>query len=400
MADEVARIETITKVVLRSNREGTGTTWFHPRCCLVATGRGNMVLMNMQPIGGSDYFGSVHWSSFDLSQTLSSESIVGWTEPEPIAALGREPVDGHPGLMAAVCDVVPQFHPPSGTVLAMGHVVFYRGSRFASGDQLARYPVYAVRRKDGTWSARKNLKWDDPRGRFIYSNNCGQRIVMPNGDIMMSFTFGPEAHNRMVAGVRCTFDGATLSVAKVGTPLVKNVKRGLLEPSVTRYGNRFYMTIRAEDEHGYVAVSADGVNYRDMVPWRWDDGSALRMSTTQQHWLNHSNGLFLVYTREDATNANVIRWRAPLWIARVDPVRRCLLRQTERVVLPIVGDGVGDPDGVALMGNFAVTHASPYESWVTVGEWMPKRNAKGALLLARIRWSVPNSNWDWELRAE
>ena len=27
-------------------------------------------------------------------------------------------------------------------------------------------------------------------------------VVMPGGDVMMSFTFGPEANNRMVAGVR------------------------------------------------------------------------------------------------------------------------------------------------------------------------------------------------------
>ena len=93
----------------------------------------------------------------------------------------------------------------------MGHVVFYRGPRFARGDQLARYPVYAVRQKDGTWSERKILKWNDPRGSFIYTNNCGQRVVMPDGDIMMSFTFGPGKDARMVAGVRCAFDGTELT---------------------------------------------------------------------------------------------------------------------------------------------------------------------------------------------
>jgi len=67
-----------------------------------------------------------------------------------------------------------------------------------------------------------------------------------------------------------------------------------------------------------------------------------------------------------------------------------LIRSTERVVLPLVGDGVNDPDNVALMGNFNVTNASPDESWVTVGEWMPRKNARGDLLLARIRWSRPN----------
>lgn len=341
-------------------------------------------LMTLQEIGGSDYFGPVHWSaSDDLGRT--------WSDPEPIVAFGRDPVEGHPGLLAGVCDVTPQFHPQTGTVLALGHVVFYRGPRFSKGDQLARYPVYAVRRRDGSWSQRKILEWDDPRGGHIYTNNCGQRVVMPNGDIMMSFTFGPKSTSRMVAGVRCSFDGDELKILEVGPPLENRVGRGLLEPSVTKFGDRFYMTIRAEDGHGYVAVSDDGLDYRRKTAWAWDDGEAIGMSTTQQHWLTHSDGLFLVYTRKDASNANVIRWRSPLWVAQVDTERLCLIRQSEKVVLPLVGDGVNKPDEVALMGNFNVTNASPHESWVTAGEWVPRRGAKGDLLLSRIRWSQSNS---------
>ncbi len=167
--------------------------------------------------------------------------------------------------------------------------------------------------------------------------------------------------------------------------------RGLLEPSVTRFGGRFYMTIRAEDGHGYVAVSDDGLTYVRKTAWAWDDGAPISMSTTQQHWLTHSEGLFLVYTRKDATNTNVLRWRSPLWVARVDPSELCLIRSTERIVLPLAGDGVDGPDDVALMGNFHVTNVSPRESWVTVGEWLPRRQARGDLLLARIRWSKPNA---------
>tara|TARA_Y100000385_G_C12894808_1_gene551576 strand:+ start:117 stop:833 length:717 start_codon:yes stop_codon:yes gene_type:complete len=232
--------------------------------------------------------------------------------------------------------------------------------------------------------------WDDPRGAFIYSNNCGQRVVMPNGDIMMSFTFGPESKNRMVAGVRCTFDGETLRVAEVGKPLKNPVGRGLLEPSVTRFRNQFLMTIRAEDGHGYVAVSNDGVNYGTQQAWRWDDGTEIGMSTTQQHWLTRDDALYLVYTRQDAANKNVIRWRSPLWVSRVDADRRVLIRESEQTVLPMMGDGITEPESVALMGNFNITNASPMESWVTVGEWMPKRNARGNVLLSRIAWTRPN----------
>jgi len=378
-------IASIEKETIWRNRDGQGITWFHPRACMMPGKDGRSVaLMTLQAIGGSDYFGQVHWStSEDLGKT--------WSEPEPIAAFGREPIPGRDDeLKAGVCDVVPQYHCKTSTVLALGHVVFYKGAYFARKEQLARYPVYAVRAKDGTWSERKILAWDDPRTGHIYTNNCGQRVVLPDGDIQMSFTFGPQATNRMVAGVRAGFDGETLRVREVGQPMHNRKGRGLLEPSVTQFDGKFWITIRAEDGRGYVSNSRDGVNWEEKSAWAWDDGTPLTMSTTQQHWLTHSDGLFLVYTRKVSSNTNVIRWRSPLWVARVDVARRCLIKSTEQVVLPLVGDGVNEPNKVALMGNFHVTNVSPNESWVTVGEWMPRNGYRGDVLLARIRWSQPN----------
>lgn len=378
-----ALVVSVTKSVLKRNRDGKATTWFHPRACVVPSQDGDSsVFMTLQEISGSDYFGPVHW-------VATSDGGDTWSEPEPIPALGRIPVMGHPGLEAGVCDVTPQYHPATNTLLALGHVVYYRGPKFSRADQLARFPVYAVRRPDGTWGERKVLEWDDPRGSFIYSNNCGQRVADENGDILMSFTFGSEAKGRSVAGVRCSFDGEELRVVEVGPALTSDVGRGLLEPSLTKYDERYFLTIRAEDNHGYVAVSEDGLNYTKK-PWAWDDGELLSMSTTQQHWLTHSEALYLVYTRGDESNANVIRWRSPLWMAKVDTERLCLLRETEQVVLPLVGNGIQHPNTVALMGNFDVTNVSSTESWVTVGEWLPRRSARGDLLLSRIRWSHAN----------
>ena len=385
LCTEIGLIATIEKQVVRQNRDGNATTWFHPRACRVPSKRpaASHAFMTVQSIGSSDYFGPVHWSeSSDLGKT--------WAKFRPIPSLGRVPVAKHPGLMAGVCDVVPQYHPTTKTILAMGHVVFYKGPKFARGDQLARYPVYTVRRPDGAWSKRRILEWKDPRGAFIYSNNCGQRVVLPNGDILLAFTFGDKPTHRSVAGVLCGFDGEKLRIKKVGPPLKLAHKRGLLEPSITQFVGKFYITIRAEDDHGYQSVSSDGLNWEPKQSWVWDNGEPVTMSTTQQHWLTHSDGLFLVYTRKDKSNTGIIRWRAPLYVAQVDVLTRRLIRSTERVVLPLVGDGVNDPDNVALMGNFNVTNASPSESWVTVGEWMPRKNARGDLLLARIRWSQPN----------
>lgn len=378
-------IESISKEVVWRNRDGQSTTWFHPKACVVPGTKGEapVILMTLQSIGGSDYFGPVHWSE-------SRDGGNTWSNPIPLHSLGRRPVPDHPGLQMGVCDVVPQYHPKTGYVLAIGQAVFYRGERFSRDDQLSRYPVYAVRRPDGTWSEAQKLEWNDPRGSFIYSNNCGQRLNLPDGDILLAFTFGDQESNRAVAGVRCSFDGERLQVKQVGPPLSLQVKRGLLEPSLADFDGNFYLTIRAEDGRGYHSVSADGLHWEPKRPWTWDDGAPLEMSSTQQHWVTHSQSLYLVYTRKNESNVNVIRWRSPLFIARFDSQRRCLIRDTERVVLPLAGNGVDDPDQVALMGNFHVANVNPWETLITVGEWLPRREARGDLLVARIRWSESN----------
>ena len=55
-------IKTITKQTLWKNRDGKGTTWFHPRACMLpldpkSKDNQTTALMLLQEIGGSDYFG-------------------------------------------------------------------------------------------------------------------------------------------------------------------------------------------------------------------------------------------------------------------------------------------------------------------------------------------------------
>ena len=366
----------ISKEVMFRGRDGAGPAWFHPRACRLPDGR---VFMTMQHINGSDYFGPVHL-------TMSDDLGKSWSTPEAVDPLGW--VEQADGSHEGVCDVVPEWHAASKSVLAFGHNVFYSGPRF-SRDQPPRWPVYAVW-KDGRWGPRRKLEWDDPRGAYIYSNNCGQKVMRDDGDVVMSFTFGVRDQPRDVCGVIATFDGETLKVKETGPALSNTKGRGLLEPSVTFFQGRYYLTIRAEDDRGYVSVSDDGLNYAPQQAWAWhDNNEALDPSTTQQHWLTRNDGLWLVYTRKDTSNANVIRWRSPLWMARVDPESLRLIRETERVVLPLMGDGVAAPDEVALMGNFHVTSIDANEDWVTVGEWHPRKQAlSGDALLARIRWKA------------
>ncbi|MCX6902002.1 MAG: exo-alpha-sialidase, partial [Verrucomicrobia bacterium] len=330
-------IASIEKVVLRHGRDGSGPAWFHPRACMVPGPSGPTAFMTLQTISGSDYFGPVHWMTSNNLGKL-------WTEPQPVPPLGR--VKQSNGVEEGVCDVVPEWHPRTSTVLALGHNVFYSGPKF-SADQPPRWPVYAVWR-EGQWGPRRKLEWDDPRGACIYSNNCGQRVVLPNGDILLAFSYATaRTKPRSVSGVICSLDGETLAVKQVGPTISHNQGRGLLEPSLVRFGGRFLLTLRAEDNRGYVCASNDGLDWTPKQPWTWDNGEPLVMSTTQQHWLVHSEAVFLVYTRKDPSNVNVPRWRAPLWMAQVDPQTLRLLRATERIVLPLVGDGVNAPDEVA-----------------------------------------------------
>jgi hypothetical protein len=90
-----------------------------------------------------------------------------------------------------------------------------------------------------------------------------------------------------------------------------------------------------------------------------------------------------------------MRWRAPLYVAQVDTEKLCLIRDSEKVVFPLIGDGINDPDHVARMGNFHVVNASRNESWVTVGETLPHKGWKGNTLLGRISWSRANELVDF-----
>src|SRR5262245_53500245 len=169
---------------------------------MVTDTSGAMALMTLQTISGSDYFGPVHWmTSRDLGRT--------WTEPQPVPPLGR--IKQANGAEEGVCDVVPEWHAPTKSVLALGHNVFYSGPKF-SADQPPRWPIYAVWR-DGRWGPRRRLEWKDPRGNYIYTNGCGQRVTLPGGDILLALCFGAEKNQpRAVAGARCAFDGETLTI--------------------------------------------------------------------------------------------------------------------------------------------------------------------------------------------
>lgn len=359
------------------NGRKTGGTWFHPRAAKLPDGS---VLMTCQDITGSDNFGQAHWSK-------TVDNGKSWSEPKPIAAFARTDVGN--GFEEGVCDVVPEYHAPSGKVLLMGHNVFYKDDALFPGAPegfRGRHSVYCVSDGIGNFGERQELDWNDPRTTESCMCGCAQRYTLENGDVIVPVYFGSKGRkDRSVTTVRYSFDGDKLDVLEAGRELRLEVNRGLLEPSIAKFEDLFYLTIRAEDNHGYITTSTDGLNWDDINPWTFDTGEPLEMSTTQQRWLTRSDGLFLVYTRKAEDNYNVARWRSPLYIAQVNTEKSCLIRSTEQIVLPLRGDGTQPGDVVARMGNFHVTNVSPDESWVTVGESRPHHDWRGDTLLARIQ---------------
>jgi hypothetical protein len=358
--------------------------WFHPRCCLVPNAADktmHTVLMTVQSITGSDVFHHVYETqSDDLGRT--------WQEPKPIADMSWH--DLGDGLFEGVCDTVPQWHPQTRTVLAMGTTVFYRDNKLTKPSE-DRCPAYTVRGKDGKWSLRKKLVWDDPRASALFSCGSSERVLFENGDVLVPVTFGQKGRGwRSVTTLRCSFDGETLTVKEAGNELINKKGRGLLEPSVGKWGGKYFLTIRAEDYKGYVSTSDDGMKWSEPVAYAFDDGEPVTMFTTQQHWLPHSEAMHLVYNRKTDQNANVVRYRAPLFIAELDPVTLKLRKATEQVLLPLVGDPVNDPKRVRLTDNFHPLTVSAEESWITVGENTLALGKPGDCLIARVKWARPN----------
>jgi hypothetical protein len=371
-------IESIEQAQIWSNLDGRGVTWFHPRICRLVSGQ---LLMTVQSISGSDVYGPVHWS-------VSGDGGRGWSRPEPIPGMGRRTVDG--GLEEGYCDTVPEIHPRTGTVIAMAHNVYYKDNRLARpADQ--RWPVYTVRGPDGRWTPLRRLEWSHPDATAMYTSGCSQRITLDSGDILVSISMGPTGRqDRGVCTLLCSFNGEKLDAKRHGNILRFSAGRGLLEPSLAALDGIYYMTIRAENGQGFVTRSKDGLQWETMRAWAWDDGSTIEMSTTQQRWLVHSDGLWLVYTRKDASNTDVMRWRAPLFMARMDAQRMCLLRTSERTAVPLEGDGVNDGKGVEHLGNFHTNPVSRDESLISVGTMITGRGYAGTVRLARVRWARPN----------
>ena len=351
--------------------------WVHARAGIIPSSDASadpLAVMTTQPLllTGSDVFYSLH--------TLTSPDR-GNSWSAPVVASGFERQVRDDGIEIIVSDFTPKWHAASGRLLGIGHTVWYQDDRVMKvRPRATAYAVYDPDREN--WATWKRLQL--PAEKRFENAGAGsvQRVDLDSGEVLLPIYFKDPGSSRYgVTVLRCRFDGDTLGYVGQGNELSVPTGRGLYEPSLTRFGGRYYLTLR-NDEAGYVAVSDDGLHFREPRRWTFDDGAELGNYNTQQHWVSHDNALYLVYTRRAEGNDHVFRHRAPLWIAQVDPWRLTILRDTERVLVAEAG---------ARLGNFGVTEVSTDEVWVTAAEWMQPKGVErygsdNRIFVAKIRW--------------
>lgn len=376
----------VERQVVRSGYDGKHC-WVHARAGVVRQPNDRSVsrvvlTSQLLDVKGSDTFSAI-------SSAASSDFGETWSELRPQQGFARWRVGQE--MEETICDFTPTWHEATGCLLGTGQSVrYFQGKVMKVRPRYTAYSIYDPMLD--TWCPPKQLEMPEA----IRFSNCGagsvQRFDEKDGTILLPVYFkSPEASDYAVTVCRCSFDGTEMRYLGHGDELTINGGRGLYEPSITKVGARYFLTLR-NDQTGYVCSSVDGLHYTKPIPWLFDDGENLGNYNTQQHWVDHDGQLYLVYTRRGADNDHVFRNRAPLFMAEVDSVNLRVRRATERVIVPERG---------ARLGNFGVLKIDDNTTWVVVSEWMqtwrqssvviPVDNPYGSdnsIYIAKIKWNA------------
>jgi hypothetical protein len=328
----------------------------------------------------------------DIYFTETTDGARSWSQPQRIAALQRKTYDD--GVERVFGDICPQWHAATGKLLITGKTFGFLANpneNKAKDDrsmERVAYAVYSPATKH--WSGTKIMAMPekDRSGHPILEPNagCHQRVDLPNGEVLLPVRYRADPKTRVYTTVvaRCRFDGETLRYVEHGSEHSVSIPRGLYEPSVCAFKGRFFLTMRGE-QNGHVTRGDDGLNYQPAVEWKFDDAQPLLSANAQQHWITHSDGLYLIYSRKGANNDHVFRNRAPLFIAQIDPDKLHVLRATEQILMP--------ETGLDLAGGFAPVNVSAGETWVISSEMAfpeDRRHEPNRVLLAKVIWARPN----------
>jgi lysophospholipase L1-like esterase len=356
--------------------------WFHPRVAAIPNSdpASQTIICTLQKhLGVSDHYSGLYFMRSD-------DGGKSWSKPVCPPELDWKTENGE---SIAVCDVTPGWHPQSRRIVAIGIKLRYS----AAGEQLLDQPrshqfAYAVYDPaTDAWTSWKMLQMPDEETKhYLVAPGCVQWLVRPDGTLLVPIYFrGPTGDDYSTTVLHCDFDGSEMTLIEQGDELAMTGGRGLCEPSLGLFQETYFLTLR-NDAGGYVTTSRDGLHYEPIVPWTFDDGTELGSYNTQQHWLVHDQALFLCYTRRGADNDHIARNRAPLFIAQVDPDKKHVIRNTERILIPERG---------VMLGNFGGAAINANESWVTDAEYYfgtepHQRGADNSVFAARVKWNIPN----------
>jgi hypothetical protein len=361
---------TIEEKTIYTNNGQNNFWWTHLRCTPIPNGVSPDILCtvskdpNESPNLSDVFYDIAYTKSSDLGETWSSFTTIPQYQWKVLP-------DGYSGMLI---DPVPVYHAQSGKVIVFGMAQSYDVAHGYAKKH--NYPAYAIYDPaSSTWSSDWYLfSWPQVYGHAgsVYP------YMTEDGSILWPLNSLDGLGTLQV--VKASFDGSTLqyvnqsgTVANVGI----NGNRSGIEPSLTRFNNEYFLTIR-DDTQNRLAKSSDGLTWQSAVTLKWDDGTTVTGSNnTQMHWLTQSGVLYLVYTRQDASNSDIFRYRAPLWMAEVDPITLRLKKSTERIAMGITSNR-------AQLGNFGTTAITPKLSLVTSNEWntvVPNR-----AIISFIRW--------------
>ncbi|THF76242.1 sialidase family protein [Cohnella fermenti] len=309
---------------------------------------------------------------YDIAYTISTDLGDSWSPYAVIPQFDWKTLpNGYDGMLI---DPVPVYHALSGKVLLLGMAQSY-DANFAKKQT---YPAYAVYDPStGTWSDDWQLfGWPPVYG---HAGSSYPYIEESTGDVL--WPIHSISGSGALQVVTASFDGTSL-VYKSASGTVSNTgsngNRSGIEASLAKFGGQYFMTSR-DDTNNRLTKSADGLVWQPAVDLLWEDGTSVAGSmNTQMHWLTRPDGLYLVYTRQDEVNSDLFRYRAPLWMARIDPATLRLQKDTERNVMPNTTDR-------AQLGNFGTLDISPELSIVTSNEW--KSLLPNSTIVSRIWWN-------------